>query len=236
MFVGHYGVGLAAKRVDARLPLGWLFLAVQFPDIVWGVLLLLGVEKARIVPGFMDASDLDLFYHPYSHGLLTTLLWAAAAFALVRLLPARDGTGARRRVVAAVMAAAILSHFLLDVLVHSPDLPLYGDRAKIGLGLWRNAGVAYAIEGLILVGGLILYLRATTAATAVGRYGMVALVAFMLAFNASVLFGPPPADLRLVAAGPLAAYALFAALAVWLDGKRPPAATAGSTTGRTFAS
>src|SRR5918992_6398057 len=116
MFIGHYGVSLAAKRVDARLPLGWLFLAVQLPDILWAVLFLLGVEKAKIIPAQTAVKAVDLYYIPYSHSLLATLLWAGAIYAIFRLLPTR-AAGLRKGTVAIVMALAVFSHFVLDIVV-----------------------------------------------------------------------------------------------------------------------
>jgi hypothetical protein len=217
MFIGHYGVSLAAKRVDARLPLGWLFLAVQLPDILWAVLFLLGVEKARILPAHETAvKAVDLYYIPYSHSLLATLLWAGAIYALFRLLPTEAGL--RKGTVAIAMALAVLSHFVLDVIVEN-NLPLYDDVAKIGLGLANNAVAAYIVEGLILVGGLILYLRSTTPKNLTGRYGMIAFVVVMLAFNL-VMFGPPPTDLRFVALSSLGSFAVMAGVAFWLDRQR----------------
>jgi hypothetical protein len=217
MFIGHYGVSLAAKRVDARLPLGWLFLAVQLPDILWAVLFLLGIEKARIIPAQTAVRAVDLYYIPYSHSLVASLLWAAAIYALFRLLPS-GAAGLRKGTVAIAMALAVLSHFVLDVIVES-NLPLYGDAAKVGLGLSNNALAAYIVEGLILVGGLILYLRSTTPENLTGRYGMIAFVVLMLAFNL-VMFGPPPTDLRFVAASSLGTFAVMAGVAFWLDRQR----------------
>ena len=218
LFIGHYGVSLAAKRVDARLPLGWLFLAVQLPDILWAVLFLVGVEKARIIPAQETAvMAVDLYYIPYSHSLLATLLWAGAIYALFKLLPSR-AAGLRKGTVAIAMALAVISHFVLDVIVES-NLPLYDDAAKVGLGLANNALAAYIVEGLILVGGLILYLRSTTPENLIGRYGMIAFVVVMLAFNLA-MFGPPPTDLRFVAVSSLGSFAVMAGVAFWLDRQR----------------
>jgi hypothetical protein len=220
MFVGHYGVSLAAKRIDARLPLGWLFLAVQLPDILWAVLFLLGVEKARIIPAHETAvRAVDLYYIPYSHSLLATLLWAVAIYALLRLLPS-GAAGSRRNIVALTMALAVISHFVLDVIVES-NLPLYyDDAAKIGFGLGHKAVAAYIVEGLILLAGLILYLRSTTPKkNLTGRYGMIVFVIVMLAFNL-VMFGPPPTDLRFVAASSLGSFVVMAGVAFWLDRQR----------------
>ena len=189
MFIGHYGVSLAAKRVDAHLPLGWLFLAVQLPDILWAVLFLLGVERARIVPAQTAVMAVDLYYIPYSHSLVAVLLWAGAIFTLFRLLPSGAAAGLRKGTVAIVMALAVFSHFVLDVIVES-NLPLYDDAAKVGLGFANNALAAYIVEGLILVAGLILYLKSTTLKNLTGRYGMIVFVGLMLTFNL-VMFGPP---------------------------------------------
>jgi hypothetical protein len=217
MFIGHYGVSLAAKRVDARLPLGWLFLAVQLPDILWAVLFLLGVEKARIIPAQTAVKAVDLYYIPYSHSLLATLLWAGVIYAIFRLLPTR-AAGLHKSTVAIVMALAVFSHFVLDVIVES-NLPLYDDAAKIGFGLANNPIAAYIVEGLILVGGLILYLRSTTPKNPTGRYGMIVFVVVMLAFNLA-MFGPPPTDLRFVAVSSLGSFAVMAGIAFWLDRQR----------------
>jgi membrane-bound metal-dependent hydrolase YbcI (DUF457 family) len=217
MFIGHYGVSLAAKRVDARLPLGWLFLAVQLPDILWAVLFLLGVEKARIIPAQTAVRAVDLYYIPYSHSLAATLLWAAAIYALFRLLPSK-AAGLREGTVAIAMALAVFSHFVLDVIVES-NLPLYDDTAKIGFGVANNAVAAYIVEGLILVAGLILYLKSTTPENLTGRYGMIAFVVLMLGFNL-LMFGPAPTNLQFVAASSLGSFAAMAGVAFWLDRQR----------------
>jgi hypothetical protein len=217
MFIGHYGVSLAAKRVDSRLSLGWLFVAVQLPDILWAVLFLVGVEKARIIPAQTAVRAVDLYYIPYSHSLLATLLWAGAIYAIFRFLPARSA-GLRKATVAIVMALAVFSHFVLDVIVES-NLPLYDDAAKVGLGLGSNPLAAYIVEGVILVGGLILYLRATTPKNLTGKYGMIVFVVVMLAFNL-VMFGPAPTNLRFVAFSSLGSFAVMAGVAFLLDRQR----------------
>ncbi len=220
MFIGHYGVSLAAKRVDARLPLGWLFLAVQLPDILWAVLFLLGVEKARIIPAHETAvMAVDLYYIPYSHSLLATLLWAGAIYAFVRLLPTSRAAGLSKGTMAVVMALAVLSHFVLDVIVES-NLPLYDNAAKIGLGLANYPIAAYIVEGLILVAGLILYLKSTTPKNLTGRYGMIMFVVLMLAYNL-LMFGPPPTNnLQVVALSSLGSFAVMTGIAFWLDRQR----------------
>src|ERR1700712_4058456 len=133
MFIGHYGAAFAAKAPEKRLPLWLLFLAVQWLDVVWSALVMLNVEKLRIVEGFTQGSALDLYYMPYTHGLIGAAALSAALGAVAALFFKE-----RRTAIIAVVAGAVFSHWLLDLVVHVPDLPLLGDSFKVGLGLWRN--------------------------------------------------------------------------------------------------
>src|SRR5713101_1980836 len=145
MFVGHYGVSFAAKRGDRSIPLWALFLAVQLLDVFWSVFILTGIEKVRIVPGITASNPLDLYYMPYTHSLVAALLWSAAAFLVYRLARGREaGSGA------IVVAAAVFSHWVLDFIVHKPDLPLYDNTVKVGLGLWDHRALAFGLEAAVL--------------------------------------------------------------------------------------
>src|SRR5437899_5173687 len=119
MFIGHYGVSFAAKRFTPRTSLGWLFLAVQLLDVLFAIFVLAGIEKLRIVPGFTEYNAYDLYYMPYSHSLIGALGWSAAAGVLVLAL------GGQRS--SLWVAAAVFSHFLLDVPMHTPDMPILGN-------------------------------------------------------------------------------------------------------------
>src|ERR1700682_5328769 len=123
MFIGHYGVALASKRVSPRLSLGALFLAVQLLDVLFSIFVLMGIEKLRIVHRFTAYNPYDLYWMPYSHSLLGSLGWSViaglACWTATRHFPSRE-----RSVAAAVLGAAVFSHFLLDVPMHTPDLPL----------------------------------------------------------------------------------------------------------------
>jgi hypothetical protein len=132
MFVGHYGVSFAAKQVDPQIPLWLLFIAVQWLDVVWAPLVLLGIEKVRIVPGFTASNPLDLYYMPYTHSLVAASLWSLAALFAYRLMAQE-----RRWTPAIVVGGAVFSHWVLDFIVHRQDLPLYDNSAKVGLGLWN---------------------------------------------------------------------------------------------------
>lgn len=211
MFVGHYGVSFAAKRSDDSIPLWVLFVAVQLLDIVWAPLILLGVEKMRIVPGFTATNPLDLYYMPYTHSLVAALLWSAGAATVYRLL--RRPSGFRASL---LVGGAVFSHWVLDFVVHRPDLPLYDNTDKVGLGLWNRPALAFALEAALLLGGVLLFLR--------GRPRRpVPLVAFsliMLAVQAYIFFGPPPVSDVAFAAEALVAYAVFALVAWWLVDRR----------------
>ena len=123
---------------------------------------------------------------------------------------------------ALVVAAAVFSHWLLDLIVHTPDLPVWSDASpKLGLGLWNFPVATYALEAVLLVGALWLYLRSTRATSAVGKYGMAAFVLVLLLANIANIFGPPGGDSKAaLAATALGAYFAFAAVAFWLDRKR----------------
>jgi membrane-bound metal-dependent hydrolase YbcI (DUF457 family) len=209
MFVGHYGVSFAAKRVAPTIPLWTLFIAVQLLDVFWAPFILLGIEKVRIVPGITASNPLDLYYMPYTHSLLAALLWSAGALLACRLFAARDLGGKA----ALVVALAVLSHWLLDFLVHRPDLPLYDNTAKVGLGLWNVPAVAFVLEAALLFGGMWLYLGTGV----VPRLRMVVFGLVMLAIQAYVFFGPPPVSDNAAAWTALAAYVVFAVVVARLE-------------------
>ena len=209
MFVGHYGVSFAAKRVAPTIPLWALFIAVQLLDVLWAPCILLGIEKVRIVPGITASNPLDLYYMPYTHSLLAALLWSAGAFFVYRLFAPR---GLVERA-AFVVALAVLSHWILDLLVHRPDLPLYDNTAKAGLGLWNVPAIAFALEAALLFGGMWLYFGTGP----VPRLRMIVFGLVMLAIQAHVFFGPPPVSDRAAAWTALAVYALFAAIVARLE-------------------
>ena len=209
MFIGHYGVSFAAKRFTPRTSLGTVFLAVQLLDVLFAIFVLAGVEKLRIVPGFTEYNPYDLYYMPYSHSLAGSLGWSAAAGLLVL---ASGGQGVARWI-----AAAVWSHFLLDVPMHTPDMPILGnDSMKIGLGLWRHRDVAVATELVTLGIGLWIWRHATTF-TPWGRTRTIAFSGLLVALTVATPFSPPPRDASQFAWQALAGYVVLAALAGLLD-------------------
>lgn len=215
MFVGHFAVALAAKKATPRLSLPLLFAAVSFLDILWPLFIVLGVEHARITPGFTAASPLDLYDFPLSHSLVTSLGWSllfGAPFWLRRRV--REGL---------VVAGCVFSHYVLDFVTHKPDLPLVpGGQVRLGLGLWDHLVPAIAIEGGLFLAGIFIYLRATRAT---GRAGTIGFALFMLVLGASWLsgvFGPPPPDIMVVGVSALIAIPLILLWAWFVDRRRPP--------------
>ncbi|MEE9264474.1 MAG: hypothetical protein V3V11_08465 [Vicinamibacteria bacterium] len=215
MFVGHYGPSFLAKALDKTIPLWLLFLAVQLVDIFWAIFVLLGIEKVRIVPGFTATNPFDLYYMPYTHSLPATFAWALGGFVLYRLV--RAGNGSRG---AWLVAAAVASHWLLDLLVHRPDLPLYDNAAKVGLGLWNYPIGTLALEALLLFGGMASYLRATKPLSSSGRFAVIIFGVVMFAIQVGAFLGPPPGSDREAATTGLAVYVVFAAVAYWIEKKR----------------
>lgn len=216
MFVGHYAASLALKKVEKRASLGVLFLAVQFVDILFFPLVLLGVERLNIVENYTQSTHFELVYMLYTHSLAAAFVWAGLAYALFRRFITRN------RNVAIVVALAVFSHWVFDLVVHTPDLPLWSDDSiKLGFGLWNNAIATYVLEAALLLAALWIYLRATTATSATGKYGMAVFVGILLLVNVANIFGPLQSDSELnLAIAALASYFLFAAIAFWLDTKR----------------
>lgn len=191
MFLGHYGVALGAKRAAPRTSLGTLIFAAQWLDELWPILLLLGVERVRIVPGLMAASPLDFVSYPISHSLLAAIGWGVLIGLGYYLLR-------RRKTDAWLVGALVVSHWLLDVPVHRPDLPLWpGSAIRVGLSAWNSIPATLALEFGIFGAGLLLYLRGTRARDRVGSWGLAALVAVLVLIYASSYAGPPPDETTL---------------------------------------
>lgn len=215
MFIGHFGAGFAAKAAAPRLSLGTLFIAAQFIDLLWPSLLLLGVERVRIEPGATAVTPLVFESYPLSHSLLAVMGWAV-------LIGAGHFLLRRERFAALLLAALVLSHWLLDMLVHQPDLPLYpGSTTSLGLNGWSSLPLTLAIELPLFALGVWLYCRTTSACDAIGRWGLVGLLLFLLAVYLGNLFGAPPPHVMAIAwAGQL--QWLLVLWGYWIDRHRQP--------------
>lgn len=216
MFIGHFAVGFGAKALQPKVSLGSLFLAVQFPDLLWPTLLLLDWEQVVIQPGITAVTPLDFTSYPISHSLLMVLGWSVLLAFLYWLI--------RRRTAAALLVGAcVLSHWLLDVIVHRPDLPLYpGNGPKVGLGLWYSLPGTLIIEAALFFTGVALYVKSTRPINKKGLYGFWTLVAFLFIVYLTNLFGPiPPSILVIAWAGQF--QWLVVLWAWWVDHHRVPA-------------
>ena len=237
MFIGHFALGYAAKRWVPRLSLAVLFAAVQFADLLWPVLVALGIEQVRIVPGITASTPLEFISYPYSHSLLTLTIfgalfaWAsltfapsapnASTFAPASHIATVDRPSAPANVFFIVLAL-VVSHWVLDVITHIPDMPVYPGGPKFGLGLWNSVAGTLVVETVMFAIGVWMYARATTARNAKGRWVFAGVTAFLfVGFALNAAGTPPPSvDALWMMAIPLAALTLWLA---WLaDRHRQP--------------
>jgi len=213
MFIGHFAVALAAKRATPRTSLGWLFAACQVPDLIWPVLLLVGVERAHIQPGVTAATPLVFDHYPWSHSLLMTVVWGAVLGGIYL------GIRGDRRA-ALMLAALVVSHWVLDWISHVPDMPLvpWGG-AKVGLGLWNSVTATMVVESVMFVVGAWLYSHITRPRDRTGRIAWVSLLVFLVAIYVVNEFGPPPTSVTAVAVSALAMW-LLVWWGSWVDEHR----------------
>jgi hypothetical protein len=222
MFIGHYGVAFAAKPTGPRVPLWIWFIAVQWLDILWSILALAGVEKFSIVRGFTEGSALDLYYMPYTHSLPGAIALSLLLGVIVALMLK---AGNRTRTVLLV-AAASFSHWILDLIVHVPDLPLYDNSAKVGFGLWRHVAFSLPLELALLGLGAWLYARTTTLVKARGQYLYWSFIVLLGALQIYTNLGAAPTSASVMALTALLLYVLLAVMAAWVERLATAPATA----------
>jgi hypothetical protein len=215
MFIGHFAVGLGAKRFAPRTSLGWLLAAVLFLDLIWPLFVLSGLEVVRIDPGNTTFTPLDFVSYPWSHSLLMTLVWAG-------LLAGLYHWKARYRPGTIAIAVGVASHWLLDFVSHRPDLPLApGVRFKVGLGLWNNVYATVGVELALLAAGVALYVSATRPVTRAGSIGFWAFLGLLGFLYAGAVRGDPPPNLAVLVVTALSAW-LAVWWAAWFDTNRAP--------------
>ena len=208
MFVGHYSASFAGKASERRIRLWVLFIAVQWIDVLWSIFVFLGIEKVRIVPGITASNALDLYYMPYTHSLAAALGWSVFGYLVCQFVPRLRGMRS-----GIIVGAAVFSHWILDLIVHRPDLALYDSVGKMGFGLWNYRGAALALEMAVLFGGAaLLYPKAAHP----GRLaGFVIFLAALQVFG--TFFFPPPPSPQAAATTALSSYILLALIAWWVD-------------------
>jgi hypothetical protein len=213
MVIGHYAAGMVAKRYAPRASLGTLIAAGAFLDLVWPVFVLLGIEIVTVTPGVTAVTPLTFVSYPWSHSLLMSAVWGAlfAAFYFV----------ARRYVPGAIaVGLLVVSHWVLDWLMHVPDLPLvpWGG-PRLGLGLWHSLPLSMAVELIVFAAGVATYLRSTRTRDGKGAWGLAGMILFMLLIYVFALFGSPPPSASVVAWSDMGQW-LVVALAAWVDSHR----------------
>jgi membrane-bound metal-dependent hydrolase YbcI (DUF457 family) len=214
VFIGHFAVGFAAKRAAPRTSLAVLFTAAQLADLLWPVLVAVGIEQVRIDPGNTAFTPLDFVSYPYSHSLLLLVVWGLLIAAVYRAVSGHNGRAA------ATLFLLVVSHWVLDWVTHRPDMPLYPGGPKLGLGLWNSPGATVAVEVLMFAAGVVVYARATRPRDRAGRWSFAALVIALLAvYAANVLSGPPPSVSAVWQAG-IPGAALLLVWSWWADRHR----------------
>ena len=214
MFVGHFGAAFGAKRAAPRVSLGTLFFSFQFADLLWPLLLLAGVEHVRGVPGLMPTNPYDFYDYPVSHSLVALVGWGVA-FGAVYFWRRRDAAGA------VVLGAGVVSHWVLDALMHRPDVPVLPRGPYVGLGLWRSVPATAAIEGGLYAAGIALYLASTRARDRTGTWSLWALVVLLGGGWAASLGNLTPMAERSLAWGALSMAAVVP-WGWWIDRHREP--------------
>jgi hypothetical protein len=213
MFIGHIALALAAKRATPRVSLATLLLSAQWADVLWPVFLALGFEHVRIQPGNTAFTPLDFVSYPYSHSLVALIGWGVLFGVTYRAV-----AGGRHTLW--LLAALVISHWVLDFVTHGPDMPLYPGSAKVGLGLWNSVPATLLIEGSMYVAGLTIYLRATRARDRIGRWGFFGLAALLVVMYLAAAFGPPPPSIEALWVTALAGAVLLTVWAWWTDRHR----------------
>jgi hypothetical protein len=214
MFAGHVGAAMAIGRAERRVNVGALIFAAVFLDFVLWLFVLLGLESVTIPANFNNTHQPE-FVFPYSHGLLSSIFWSVLASSVTYLWYPRLSQAKVRA--AAIVGAAVFSHWFLDVLVHAPGLPVAGaGSAKVGLGLWDTMPIALAVEAFITMAGLYLFVSSTSL-TRAKKIWLSVLSILILAFTViGMTVAPPPPSVVAMASSSLATIVVVCSLACWI--------------------
>jgi membrane-bound metal-dependent hydrolase YbcI (DUF457 family) len=214
VFVGHFAVGFAAKRAAPKVSLGTLIIAAALSDVLWILFFPAGLERVEIQPGLMVANSLNLVYIPFSHSLLMDAVWGGL-FAGIYFLIRRDTRGAW------IIFAAVLSHWILDVATHRPDMPLApGIDARFGLGLWNSRSATFIVEGGLWFSAVFLYAAGSRPRSRVGSIAFWTMIVLLSALWLISLRGDPPPSLSQLAIVNTVFFVVVAAWAYWMNRNR----------------
>ena len=215
MFIGHLAIGFAAKRAAPRASLGVLVAATELLDLLFPVFLLAGWEKVRIVQDHNPFTRAEFTLYPWSHSLAAACVWGL-------VMGGAYWVATRYRRGSIAVGLLVVSHWVLDAISHTPDMPLYpGPSPRIGLGLWNSVPGTMIVEGAMFTAGVWLYARHTRARDRIGTYGLWSFVLVMTGLYAAMVLGPRPPDASAMGwAGLL--FALFLFWIAWFDRHREP--------------
>lgn len=213
MFIGHFAAALAAKKAAPRVSLGTMILSTSFIDLLWPLFLILGIENVRVDPGNTVVTPLDFYDYPYSHSLAGVVVWSILLGGIYFFLR-------KDRKAALIVGLGVLSHWILDLVTHRPDLPLLpGYETVVGLGLWNSLAGTLILEIGIFLGGVWLYLRSTKPKDRTGSWSFWALIIFLVLVYLGNLFGPPPPESSALGYVGLSMW-LLVAWGYWIDRHR----------------
>jgi hypothetical protein len=215
MFIGHFGAGFAGKKFSKSASLGTYFMAAQWIDLIWPILVLFGIERVEIEPGISSVTPLNFSYYPFTHSLVGVLVWAILFGTIYYFIKKNYKTSI-------ILGLLVLSHWFLDLIVHIPDLPIIpGEGFKVGLGLWNSFAATLIVEGFVFAVGLYLYLKSTKTKNKTGNYSLLGLVIFLVAIYISNLIGPPPESTEAIGIVGNAQW-LIVIWGYWIDRNREP--------------
>lgn len=215
MFIGHFALGFAAKRAAPRLSLAVLFAAAQLADLIWPLLVLIGLEQVRIAPGATAFTPLEFISYPYSHSLLFLCIWGLI-FGAMCAASVRDSR------MLLIVGGLVVSHWVLDWITHAPDMPIYPGSVKVGLGLWNSVPATMIVETVMFVAGVWVYARSTRARDPIGRRALPAFFGFLIVAYVGSSVGPPPPSVGALVVTAIAGAAVIMLWAWWLDRHRNP--------------
>jgi membrane-bound metal-dependent hydrolase YbcI (DUF457 family) len=213
VFIGHFALSFAAKRATPRVGLAVLFAAASFADLLWPILVALGVEQVAIEPGNTRVTPLNFISYPYSHSLVFLVLWGVLVAWIYQQISGQRGAFL-------VVAGLVVSHWVLDFVTHRADMPLYPGGPRFGLGLWNSVVGTAIVECSMFAVGAWIYARATRPRDAIGRWAFVGFVAFLLASYAANLTGSPPPSVTALYIVAVIGTAVLLVLAWWIDRHR----------------
>ncbi|MCT2406442.1 hypothetical protein NZD88_02590 [Chryseobacterium antibioticum] len=215
MFIGHFGLSFAAKKLAPKVSLATLFIATQLPDVLWPFMLMFNIEKVAISPGYTKMNAFEFLYYPYTHSLFMGVIWGIVG-ALIYALIKKDIRGAL------IVGVCVLSHWFFDLVVHRTDLPLSPFSSyKVGFGLWNHVAATLIIESILFFGGLFTYTSITQSKNKKGSWGLAFLTALLILVTITNTFGPVPTAITMsLYITMIALIAVLVFFAGWVDKNR----------------